>query len=344
MGGPFKILILISLFVTLNGYILDGELGDRQKSVDSALSFLKIGLQEFSEGIERMVMKRLEGVENIVDEKIKQMIGNATRNIEVYQSTDQKEKNSETLSTFKTEQRQNFESPTTKVDKKISDLLFSTQIKRLFRQEMISITASLFGKLEKINDVLSTTQNEQQLLHQEIKSLSTNLSETVDQKISALTSTAQTEERQLQQNIEFLAINLTRTIEEKISDVLLTTQTEQPLLCRKIEYFTTNLTGNIEKKIIDVLSTTHTEQQVLNKKIEYLLTNFSDENVDKKISDKLSSIQTEQHILKQDVFSLTASLVGKVDGIRNASMYVAEQLSSGEAINMLRNVEIISER
>lgn len=32
---------------------------------------MKIGLQEFSEGIEKMVMKKFEGVENIVDEKIK---------------------------------------------------------------------------------------------------------------------------------------------------------------------------------------------------------------------------------------------------------------------------------
>lgn len=59
---------------------------------------MKIGLQEFSEGIEKMVMKRLEGgVENIVDEIIKQMIGNSTRNIVEDQSTDQNEKNSKNL-------------------------------------------------------------------------------------------------------------------------------------------------------------------------------------------------------------------------------------------------------
>lgn len=344
MGGQFKISILISIFAIVNGYDLVHEFKDRQKSVDQALDYMKIGLQEFSEGIEKMVMKKLEGVENIVDEKIKQLLGNGTRNIVEDQSNDQNEKNSKNLlSTFQTEQRQNIESPTTRVDKKISDLLFTAQIEqRLFRQELITVTTSLFGKLEKISDVLSTTQNEQQLLKQEIKSLSTNLSDTVDQKISYLTSTAQTEQQQLRQNFEVLAINLTRTIEGKISDVLLTTQTEQSLLCRKMEYFTTNLTGNIKEKIIDVLSTTHTEQQVLNKKIESLLTNFS-ENVDKKISDKLSSIQTEQHILKQEVYSLTANLVGKVDGIRNTSMYVADQLSSGEAINMLRNVEMISQ-
>ncbi|XP_065934026.1 angiopoietin-4-like isoform X2 [Magallana gigas] len=341
MGRQFKILILISIFAIVSGYDLVHEFKDRQKSVDQALDYMKIGLQEFSEGIEKMVMKKLEGVENIVDEKIKQLLGNGTRNIVEDQSTDQKKTSENLLSTFQTEQRQNIESPTSRVDKKISDLLFTAQIEqRLFRQELISVTASLFGKLEKISDVLSTTQNEQQLLKQEIKSLSTNLSDTVDQKISYLTSTAQTEQQQLRQNFEFLSINLTRTIEGKISDVLLTTQTEQSLLCRKMEYFTTNLTGNIKEKIIDVLSTTHTEQQVLNKKIESLLTNFS-KNVEKKVSNKLSSIQTEQHILKQEVFSLTANLVGKVDGIRNTSMYVAEQLSSGEAINMLRNVEMI---
>lgn len=59
---------------------------------------MKIGLQEFSEGIEKMVVKRLEGgVENIVDEIIKQMIGNSTRNIVEDQSTDQNEKNSKNL-------------------------------------------------------------------------------------------------------------------------------------------------------------------------------------------------------------------------------------------------------
>ncbi|XP_065934032.1 angiopoietin-4 isoform X3 [Magallana gigas] len=335
MGSLLEISILISLFAIVNGNVVVDELKDKQTSVDSALKFMKIGLQEFSEGIEQMVMKRLEGVETIVDEKIKQMIGNATKNIIEDQSTDQKKTSENLLSTFQTEQRQKIESPTRYVDKKISDQLFTTQIEqRLFRQELISVTASLFGKLERISDVLSKTQNEQQILNQKIMSLSTNLSETVDQKIIDHISTAETEQ-QLRQNFEFLSINLTRTIEGKISDILLTTQTEQSLLCRKMEYFTTNLTGNI-----DVLSTTHTEQQVLNKKIESLLTNFS-KNVEKKVSNKLSSIQTEQQILKQEVFSLTANLVGKVDGIRNTSMYVAEQLSSGEAINMLRNVEMI---
>lgn len=344
MGSLFEISILISLFAIVNGNVVIDELKDKQTSVDSALKFMKIGLQEFSEGIEQMVMKRLEGVETIVDEKIKQMIGNATRSIIEDQSTDQKKTSENLLSTFQTEQRQKIESPTRYVDKKISDQLFTTQIEqRLFRQELISVTASLFGKLERISDVLSKTQNEQQILNQKIMSLSTNFSETVDQKIIDLTSTAQTErQQQLRQNIEFLAINLTKAIEGKLSDVLWTTQTEQPLLCRKIEYFTTNLTENIKEKIIDVLSTTHTEQQVLNKKIESLLTNFS-ENVDKKVSDKLSSIQTEQHILKQEVFSLTANLVGKIEGIRNTSMYVAEQLSSGKALNMIRNVENISQ-
>lgn len=310
MGRLFGIWILTSLFAIVNGHALVDELGDRQKSVESALNLMKIGLQEFSEGIERIVIKRLKGVENIVDEKIKQMIGNATRNIED-QSTDESEKISEKLlSTSETEQRQKFESPTTKVDKKISDLLFTTQIEqRLFRQEMVSVTASLFGKLDKIRDVISVTQAEQRLFNEEIKSLSTNLSERIDQKIS---------------------------------DLITTTQTEQRHLRQKFEYFTTNLTKNVEEKIIDVLSTTHTEQQVLNKNIESLFSNIS-ENIDNKISNKLSAIQTEQQTLKQDVFSLTANLAGKVDNIRNTSVCLAEQLFSGEAIDTLRNVEMISQ-
>lgn len=294
MGRQFKISILFSIFAIVNGYDLVHDLKDRQKSADQALDYMKIGLQEFSKGIEKMVMKRLEGVENIVDENIKQMIGNATRNIED-QSTDQSEKISEKLLSAL-------------VDKKISDLLFTTQIEqRLFRQEMVSVTSILFGKLEKISDVISVTQTEQRLFNEEIKFLSTNLSERIDQKIS---------------------------------DLITTTQTEQRHLRQKFDYFMTNLTKNVEEKIIDVHSTTHTEQQVFNKNIESLLYNFS-ENVDNKISNKLSAIQTEQQTLKQDLFSRTDYLVGKVDDIRNTSMYLAEQLFSGEAIDMLRNVEVI---
>uniref|UniRef100_A0A8W8JSX9 Fibrinogen C-terminal domain-containing protein n=1 Tax=Magallana gigas TaxID=29159 RepID=A0A8W8JSX9_MAGGI len=317
MGRLFGMTILTFLFAIVNGHALVGELGDRQKSVESALYFMKIGLQEFSESIERVVIKRLEGVENIVDEKIKQMIGNATRNIKD-QSTDKSEKISE-------------------------NLLFLTQMEqRLFRQEMVSVTASLFGKLEKITDVLSTTQNEQRLLKQEIKTLSTNLSEKIDQKNIDLNTTTQTQEQHLRKKFDFLTINMTGSVEEIMNTFLLKTQAEQRLLSQKIEYLTTNLTGNVEEKIIDVLSTTHTEQQDLDQKTESLLSNCS-ERVYKKIGHNLSSIQTEQQILKLEVLSLTANLVGKVDDIRNKSIYVAEQLLSAEAINMIRNVEMISQ-
>lgn len=311
MGRLFRISILISLLAILNGHILVDQFEERRKSVESALKFMKIGLQEFSEGIERMVMKRLDGVESIVEEKIKQMIRNATMNIVEDQSTDQNEKVSgKVLSTLETDQTHKIESPTTKVDKKIDDLLFTTQIEqRLFRQEMISVTASLFGKLEKISDALSTTQTEQQLLNEEIKSLLANFFEKIDQNNSNLITATQNEQRLLRQKIEFLSINLPRIIEEKMRDVLLT-----------------NLT----------------EQLILNPIFESLSTNFS-ENVDKKIRDRLSSIQSEQHIIKQVVLSFRTNLVGKVDDIRNTSLYVAEQLSSGEAIYMLRNVEKIGQ-
>lgn len=71
MGSFFEILILILLFVIVNGNVVVDEFKDKQMFVDLVLKFMKIGLQEFSEGIEYMVMKRFEGVEIIVDEKIK---------------------------------------------------------------------------------------------------------------------------------------------------------------------------------------------------------------------------------------------------------------------------------
>ncbi|XP_052715843.1 angiopoietin-4-like isoform X2 [Crassostrea angulata] len=70
MGRLFGILILTSLLVSLNGQVLFDDMGDRQRSADLALQCMRTELQQFSQGIERMVMKKLEGIENIIEEKL----------------------------------------------------------------------------------------------------------------------------------------------------------------------------------------------------------------------------------------------------------------------------------
>ncbi|XP_052717720.1 fibroleukin-like [Crassostrea angulata] len=96
MGRLFGILILTSLLVSLNGQVLFDDIGDRQRSAD-----LETELQQFSQGIEKMVTKKLKEVENVIETKI----------------------------------------------------------------------TNLYRKVEKISDLITTTQTEQRLLKQEMESL-----------------------------------------------------------------------------------------------------------------------------------------------------------------------------
>nr|XP_034338091.1 fibrinogen C domain-containing protein 1-A [Crassostrea gigas] len=59
MGRLFGILILTSLLVSLNGQVLFDDIEDRQRSADLALQCMRTGLQQFSQGIEKMVTKKI---------------------------------------------------------------------------------------------------------------------------------------------------------------------------------------------------------------------------------------------------------------------------------------------
>lgn len=103
MGRLFGILIWTSLLVSLNGQVLFDDMGDRQRSADFALQCMRTGLQQFSQGIERMVMKKLEAIENIIEAKMDQIETKNNKSLSTIQtelSTIQSE-----LSTIQTEQR-----------------------------------------------------------------------------------------------------------------------------------------------------------------------------------------------------------------------------------------------
>ncbi|XP_052683832.1 fibrinogen-like protein A [Crassostrea angulata] len=89
MGRLFEFLIWSLLFLSTKGQALYDDMGDRKRTVDLALLSMRTDLQQFSQGIERMVMKKLEGFENIIEAKMDQ-IGT---------------KNNKSLSTIQTEQR-----------------------------------------------------------------------------------------------------------------------------------------------------------------------------------------------------------------------------------------------
>ena len=55
------------LFLLTKGQVLFDDMGERKRSVELALFYMRNDLQEFSQGIERMVVKKLEGIENIIE-------------------------------------------------------------------------------------------------------------------------------------------------------------------------------------------------------------------------------------------------------------------------------------
>lgn len=74
MGRLFGILIWILLFVFIKGQIIFDDLDDKHRSVDLTLQLLRIELQQFSQGMERILMKKLDGIENSIEVKISSKI------------------------------------------------------------------------------------------------------------------------------------------------------------------------------------------------------------------------------------------------------------------------------
>lgn len=125
MEKLFGILIRTLLLLSMNEQVLSEEIGNMDK--DSALNLMKTGLEQFSQGIEKMMMKRFEGDENMIETKLRDMIEAIKKDI----VDEQKEfiKNSSSQSTAN--------------DEKIIDLRSTIQTEqRLLRQEIVSLSFS----------------------------------------------------------------------------------------------------------------------------------------------------------------------------------------------------------
>lgn len=72
MEKLFGILIRTLLLLSMNKQVLSEEIGNMDK--DSALNLMKTGLEQFSQGIEKMIMKRFEEDENMIETKLRDMI------------------------------------------------------------------------------------------------------------------------------------------------------------------------------------------------------------------------------------------------------------------------------
>lgn len=68
----FGILIQTLLLLSINEYVMSEEIGNVFK--DSALNLMKTGLEQFSQGIEKMMLKRFDGDNTIVETKLWDMI------------------------------------------------------------------------------------------------------------------------------------------------------------------------------------------------------------------------------------------------------------------------------
>lgn len=68
MEKLFGILIRTLLLLSMNKQVLSEEIGNMDK--DSALNLMKTGLEQFSQGIEKMMMKRFEEDENMIETKL----------------------------------------------------------------------------------------------------------------------------------------------------------------------------------------------------------------------------------------------------------------------------------
>uniref|UniRef100_A0A8W8KJ45 Fibrinogen C-terminal domain-containing protein n=2 Tax=Magallana gigas TaxID=29159 RepID=A0A8W8KJ45_MAGGI len=312
----------------MKGQIIFDDLDDKHRSVDLTLQLLRIELQQFSQGMERILMNKLDGIENSIEVKISSKIETQHRLLkdDVVSLTNRlSEKVDENIihlnaiaQTRELLIRQEMVSLATnlsgKVDEKINDLIDIAQTEQRFlTQEVVSLTTNLSKKVdEKNGDLHTIVQTIQPLLTQDLVSLTTNLSGKVDEKITDLININLTEQRFLRQEMVSLVTNLSKKVDEKIGDLHTIAQTIQPFLTQDLVSLTTNLSGKVDKKITDLINITLIEQRLLRQEMVSLATNLS-RKVDEKIGDLDTIAQTIQPLLTQEMVSLITNLSGKVD-------------------------------
>lgn len=366
----FGILIQTLSLLSKNEHVLSEEIGNMYK--DSALNLMKTGLEQFSQGIEKMMLKRFDGDNTIIERKLRDMIEAIKKDI----VNEQKEfiKNLSSLSSAK--------------DKKIIDVLSTIQTEqRLLRQEIVSIRSSFSGNANTKTSVrIETTgynasalkanesngQNISDLQHS-VYTLSTEYSKE-KLKRETLTDllifynesfpTMQAEQRLLKQELVYITTNLTETIDEKFSYLVSTIHTGHQNLSQEIVSVTANLSSiddiQLNQKIssfnkaFDGLSDQlQNEQAAMLSMIDsvVLRVNKTLSVCSRKIGEKIDNVETNVINVIQDELENFALVLGndsekseKAPGnLRNSTLFVVEQFSTGEAINILRNVEKIGQ-
>lgn len=304
----------------------------------AALNFIKVGLQQYRQGIERMMLKTLKQNEDIMVKMLNSQIGTTTNSIvgkemvstsatvEDLKSIQTKARTIDgqenTLNLTTTEYRSNGNlnrNEFTYLLRFINESMYAIQNdQRLFRQEMLSLTTSLYRKVGgKIDDLSSATQAEQRLLRKEMKFSGSNVSENVDEK------TSPTEQELLSKTIESLSTNI--DLSGKIDESLSNIKTEQQLFRHEI----LSVTANLTKKVDTLLS--NRDKGTLRKEFDVLSDQFQ-----KDLAAKHSEFDSVLSTANQTVSVCTKEIGDKFDNLQtNLEKLLIEETVKTENITLV---------
>lgn len=196
MEGACGILILTLLLLSINGQALSKVLGNM--NIDSALDLMTTGLGQFSQGIETIIVKRLEEDKVIIEKNMRDMFESFKKDI-----VDEQKEFVKKLS-----------SQSTANDEKIIDLLSTIWTdQRLQRHDIMSLREEINDFHAIFNESFSAVQTEQRLLRWEMASSTKELSEKVNEKLSYLNSSFQTGQKQLSKELSSLTTNLSTAVD-----------------------------------------------------------------------------------------------------------------------------------
>lgn len=314
MEGACGILILTLLLLSINGQALSKVLGNM--NIDSALDLMTTGLGQFSQGIETIIVKRLAEDKVIIEKNMRDMFESFKKDI-----VDEQKEFVKKLS-----------SQSTANDEKIIDLLSTIRTdQRLQRHDIMSLREKINDFHAIFNESFSAVQTEQRLLRWEMASSTKELSEKVNEKLSYLNSSFQTGQKQLSKELSSLTTNLSTAV-----DILLN---------QKI--------NTLKEAFVGLSDQIQNEQVVMVNLIDSIVrkANQTVSVCTAKIGESLNNIETNLlNVLRDEMENVTlvcemesAKSKNILENISNTSLHMVEQFSSGEALRILRNVDVINQ-
>lgn len=300
----------------MQGHVLYDEVNDKQSSANSAINFIKIGLLQYSKEIEQMVLTKFEKIEDNIEKKLKNLIGTTTKSTIDEEMVTTNDTTEDLKGIGSKEQIKDGQENTLNI--------ITTEYRSNGNLNRIELT----NLLKFINESVYTMQIEQRLFKQELVSVVSNIFWNVE-NISDILFTIQNDQILLRQNM----VSVTTNLSEKV-DLLLSN--------REISSLKKTCDGQFKKKKTANDSPINTTLYTANQTVSFC---------QKKLREEFKDIETNLRKLFSDGIENLGFVFGNktaqneiiFDEIRNSSLYVAEQLSSGEPIHVLRFLEKIGQ-